>query len=255
MFGRLKPDENRQKPPTSVQNGASRSSSKKRKCGRSFFWALPRQAPASPSQNGPNQSLPPHTPQISFAWLRLYLYSAQAFGWLSFVTFGNHGWHISTQGGVGVGVIMFFASWHRDYMLRIAKLWDLLLHLHTDIMPHYHIFSWLWAAGGGVGWVWSCSLPLGTGTICYALLNCEIFSCTCAPTSCHTIMSSPGSGLRGVGWGGVGVIMFFASWHRDYMLRIAKLWDLLLHLHTDIMPHYHVFSWLWAAGGGVGWVW
>jgi hypothetical protein len=25
-------------------------------------------------------------------------------------------------GGVGVGVIMFFASWHRDYMLRIAKL-------------------------------------------------------------------------------------------------------------------------------------
>ena len=27
------------------------------------FWALPRQAPASPSQNGPIQSLPPpHTP-------------------------------------------------------------------------------------------------------------------------------------------------------------------------------------------------
>ena len=49
-----------------------------------IFGALPSQAPASPSQTGPNQSLPPpHTPQISFASLRLYLYSAQAFGWLS----------------------------------------------------------------------------------------------------------------------------------------------------------------------------
>ena len=51
--------------------------------GASFFWALPRQAPASPSQNAAKSEPPPHTPQTSFASLRLYLYSAQAFGWLS----------------------------------------------------------------------------------------------------------------------------------------------------------------------------
>ena len=36
-------------------------------------------------------------------------------------------------------------------MLGIATLWDLLLHLHTDMMLRYQIFSWLWP-GGGVGW-------------------------------------------------------------------------------------------------------
>ena len=53
-----------------------------------------------------------------------------------------------------------------------------------------------------------------------------------------------GVGL-GWGWGGVGVMTSFGSWHRGWMLCIATLGDLLLHLHTDM------FSWLWP-GDGVG---
>ena len=58
--------------------------------------------------------------------------------------------------GVGWGLITSFDSRHRDYILTLrdllhtyATLWDLLLYLHTDMMPRCQIF-WLWP-GGGVG--------------------------------------------------------------------------------------------------------
>ena len=52
------------------QNCPNWSSLKKRGGRQLIFGALPSQAPASPSQTGPNQNLPPpHTPQISFASL------------------------------------------------------------------------------------------------------------------------------------------------------------------------------------------
>ena len=79
-FGFWNPMKNVRKP-TSVQNGASLSSSTKRKCGTAFLelfrarlWPhLPKRAQIRAS--------PPTPPRL--ASLRLYLYSAQAFGWLS----------------------------------------------------------------------------------------------------------------------------------------------------------------------------
>ena len=56
---RWKTSEKRQKTTKSVQNGASLSTFKNEGSGASFFWALPRQAPASPSQNGPKSEPPP----------------------------------------------------------------------------------------------------------------------------------------------------------------------------------------------------
>ena len=49
-----------------------------------------------------------------------------------------------------------------------ATLWDLLLHLHTDMMLRYQIFSWPWARVGcgvcGITFAGSC-----TQTLCYAM--------------------------------------------------------------------------------------
>ena len=67
---RWKTSEKRQKTTKSVQNWTSLSTFKNEGSGASFFWALPRQAQASPSQNGPkSEPSPPHTPQTSFASL------------------------------------------------------------------------------------------------------------------------------------------------------------------------------------------
>ena len=81
---RWKTSENNQKCPKWRFSFPHLSTFKNEGSGASFFGALPRQAPASPSQNVAQiRASPPHTPQTSFASLRLYLYSAQAFGWLS----------------------------------------------------------------------------------------------------------------------------------------------------------------------------
>ena len=119
-----------------------------------------------------------------------------------------------------------FGSWHRGFLLykhcytmmrsslalarqRDVTLSDILLHLHTEMMPRYRIFSWLWAVGGA-GWVWFRPLTLGTETICYALRG---------PSRAH------------------------ARRHD------ATLSNLLLHLHIGMMPRVQIFSWLWPVAG------
>ena len=49
--------------------------------------------------------------------------------------------------------------------------------------------------------------------------------------------------LRGWRWGWMGCVWkrFFLLWHKDIL---ATLWgDILLHLHTNMMSRYHIFSW------------
>ena len=61
--------------------------------------------------------------------------------------------HLAIAGGGGarltclsyVSLVALLLHFHT-----YATLWDLFLHLHTDMMPRYQIFSWL-RPGGGVG--------------------------------------------------------------------------------------------------------
>lgn len=92
---------------------------------------------------------------------------------------------------------------------RDVTLSDLLLYLHTEMMPRYRIFSWLWAVGGA-GWVWFRPLALGTETIFYALQG--------------------RSRARA----------------RRYD---ATQSILPLHLHIGMMPRVQIFSWLWPVAG------
>ena len=59
----------------------------------------------------------------------------------------------------------------------------------------------------------------------------------CKRLSAHIACCGVGDG---VGWG-VCENLFFLLWHKDIF---ATLWgDILLHLHTNMMSRYHIFSW------------
>ena len=140
-----------------------------------------------------------------------------------------------------------------------ATLWDLLLHLHTDMTPRYQIFSctctptWRDAIRSSLALctpTWRhairSSLALAhrhDATLWDLLLHLhpdmtpryQIFSCTCTPTWRHAIRSSLATctptwchAMRSS----------LALAHRHD----ATLSDLLLHLHTDMMPRYEIFS-------------
>ena len=54
------------------------------------------------------------------------------------------------------------------------------------------------------------------------------------------LLTSLAAGLE-MGLDGVCVKTFFLLWHKDIF---ATLWgDILLHLHTNMMSRYHIFSW------------
>ena len=88
---------------------------------------------------------------------------------------------------------------------RHATLLDVLLHLHTDVMLRY----------------WDVLLHFTrTHTSCYATGHFFCIFCTCTQASCYA----------------TGHSLAFA--HR----RHATLLDVLLHLHTDVMLRYWMFS-------------
>ena len=107
---------------------------------------------------------------------------------------------------------------------------------------------------GGVGWGWWRSLHLHT---CDMLRNCwgggvgwvgdDGVLCTCTHVTCYAT-----AGV--VGWGGLGMMTFFAlahMWHATQLLGwwggVGWGWWRSLHLHTcDMLRN------CW--GGGVGWV-
>ena len=83
--------------------------------------------------------------------------------------------------------------------MRHAKLWDLLLHLHTCVMLSCEIFSCacthtsryavdllLHFARIRNATLWDLLLHLHA----YVMLRCGIFSCTCTRTSCYAVLSS-----------------------------------------------------------------
>ena len=86
-----------------------------------------------------------------------------------------------------------------------------------------------------IHWNDTSKITFALGTWTYTL-RYEIFSCTCTPTWCHAIRSYPPSGLGGeVGW------VDNVRWLLAQGL-FATLWDLFLHMHTDMMPCYQIIS-------------
>ena len=86
MFRRLKPDENRRKPPTSVQNGASRSGPKNQANGRSVFELSPPRLRPHLSKTDRFRASPPTPPRLASLRFAYTYTQAQAFGWLSWHT-------------------------------------------------------------------------------------------------------------------------------------------------------------------------
>ena len=83
VFRRLKPDENRRKPPTSVQNGASRSGPKNQANGRSVFELSPARLRPHLSKTDRFRASPPTPPRLASLRFAYTYTQAQAFGWLS----------------------------------------------------------------------------------------------------------------------------------------------------------------------------
>ena len=80
------------------------------------------------------------------------------------------------------------------------------------------------------------------------MLRCEMFLHLHTSMMLSNLLLALGWGW--VGWGGCDNV--FGSWHKDYTLCIAMLWDLLLHLLTDIIPRHQILCdnvlWLLAQG-------
>ena len=110
----------------------------------------------------------------------------------------------------------FFALANR----RHATLLDILLHLHTDVMLRYWTFSCTCTQTSC--YATGCSLALPHAHTRHAMLLGISFCifCTCTQASCYATGHS------------------FAFAHR----RHATLLDVLLHLHTDVMLRYWMFS-------------
>ena len=110
----------------------------------------------------------------------------------------------------GVG-LTFFGFRHRDYIYRNAVRSSLALPHKCYAMRSSLVLGHRHDArlSNGVGWdnvPWFRKglNPTGPTAMRYSfVLRYEICSCTCTPTWCHAIRPSSGSGLGGVGWGGV----------------------------------------------------